>query len=242
MSAGLAPYTFIGNGTETSGSRAIFDVTPHANTLQGDLIVAVAYAYGLPAIVNSGADGWIIPLKSASLNGSTSYSFFMAITVASRHGSSGYSPMLSTGGACWWHLQCSTFRATPPARWDIASLGVSECIYESVYSLTMKYPGINLPGQQCIDLYGCSASMTGKTTDFNAPTGFTERFNSYSAVLPSGNIGLGDRLVNGSTFCDVISNSNSQTSLYRFASRVAIPIVGNTLFPGRLQGGRRLLG
>jgi hypothetical protein len=95
---------------------------------------------------------------------------------------------------------------------------------------------------QGMDLVARGFSTGGNTTAVAAITGFTERFDTGSATAPTYHVVLNDAIILGSMFNPSVTSAIAAAKTGRTGVRAFIPIIGNTTYPGRLQGNRRLLG
>lgn len=243
---GLPLYTSIGSGTlKYSTSSMVCAISPHASTLPGDLVVCVC-ALGHDNFFNLNpkdpGDGWII-LGSfrdpTDMDGG-----FFAACIAPRAGAAGWASIPFTSDlAIYYDAQVHTYRIVQPARFALGQVGVADYIYNSASGTPLQAPAINQPYQQVIDLIGRGYNNNGTTTTVGNITNFTERFDTGEATGQYG-IVLNDRTaqITGAVQNPLVTSNLAVAKTRRVGFRAMIPIIGNTMNRGRLQGSRRLFG
>jgi hypothetical protein len=244
MSMGLPAYTSVGSGTKTSNAAsALATVTPNASTLAGDLVVAVCYGTGAGGdltIARDAGDGWVI--LDSGWDGTNNFGIFLAACIATRSGSSGYSG-ITLPASMPWTLQCHTFRIKAPAAFLLGRCQSIGWFNDTVASTSLNAPAINQPYPQGIDLVGRGYNNAAITTTVGNITNYTERFDTGQVGPPHGVV-LNDRtaVITGSVQNGSLTSALAVLKPFRAGVRAFIPIIGNTLMPGRMQGNRRLLG
>lgn len=239
MSLGLSALTYVGSGTPTGAilPQGQISCSPNSSTLPGDLIVVFLYMTGGNPVTDIKDDGlpWKIFGYTDGSNGPG-----LALMIAPWAGSSGYTFFLSsqaTTGA----TNVATYRLTGGGKFDVGRACLAGGWINTASGTPMDVPAMVQNYSQGLDLLGRGYNTGGTATTCGNITGFTER---YDTSYGSASIGL---IANDRQLFNAIQNPSVTSSLaaakdYRMGIRVFVPIIGNTQFPGRMQGPRRILG
>lgn len=253
MSLGLPLYTSIGSGTyqsNTAGNASVCAVVPNANSQAGDLVIVVCLgALGggsqttqdVTATRDNG-DGWILLSSGYDITGKAG--LLLAACIAPRAGSSGYAGLVFNSNTFYYGAQSHTFRIAPPAWLEMDQYGRDNgWVYNSGSGTALDAPAINQPYQQVIDLVGRGYNNGGTTTTVGNITNFTERFDTGDASSNVG-IALNDRTaaITGAVQNPLVTSALSVAKTQRMGLRAMVPIMGNSINRGRMQGSRRLFG
>jgi hypothetical protein len=245
MSMGLPAYTSVGTGTLQANASLVTAIAaaPNASTLPGDLVVIVVYGNSSagPIYIGDAGDGW----KVLDHGYDATNIIFIALlaAISPRSGGSGWAGCVASSST-YYTAQTQTFRLSRPGSFDLGGAkGSNGWFFDSASATALDAPLICPPGQQVLDVIGRGYYNSGTTTTVGTVTNFTERFDT-GQTNPGMGVVLNDRTaaITGAVQCPSVTSALAVAKTMRSGVRAMIPIVGNTLLRGRMQGNRRLLG